>query len=84
MKNNLERILNDFEGYLASSATISSKSQKSYLSYVRSLDKANEGQTSELKKLLQAKHQSSHFLNRLRSILAHTRGRMHRLNGKPD
>ena len=56
MKNNLERILNDFEGYLASSATISSKSQKSYLSYVRSLDKANEGQTSEwLKKAVASK-----------------------------
>ena len=56
MKNNLEKILNDFEGYLASSATISSKSQKSYLSYVRSLDKANEGQTSEwLKKAVASK-----------------------------
>lgn len=56
MKNNLETILNDFEGYLASSATISSKSQKSYLSYVRSLDKANEGQTSEwLKKAVASK-----------------------------
>ena len=56
MKNNLEKILNDFEGYLASNATISSKSQKSYLSYVRSLDKANEGQTSEwLKKAVASK-----------------------------
>lgn len=56
MKNNLETILNDFEGYLASSATISSKSQKSYLSYVRSLDKANEGQTCEwLKKAVASK-----------------------------
>lgn len=56
MKNNLETILNDFEGYLASSATINSKSQKSYLSYVRSLDKANEGQTSEwLKKAVASK-----------------------------
>ena len=47
MKNHLETILADFEDYLARSAAINSRSQKSYLSYVRSLDKANEGQTCE-------------------------------------
>lgn len=47
MKNNLDVILTDFEGYLERCVPISSSSQKSYLSYVRSLDKANEGQTCE-------------------------------------
>ena len=47
MKNNLETILADYEGYLLRCGTISSRSHKSYLSYVRSLDKANEGKTCE-------------------------------------
>ena len=47
MENNLEKILRDYEAYLSRCATVNSKSQKSYLSYVRSLDKANEGQTCE-------------------------------------
>ena len=53
MENNLEKILSDYEAYLRRCATVNSKSQKSYLSYVRSLEKANEGQTCEwLKKAI--------------------------------
>ena len=47
MKNNLETILTDYEGFLARCVTVKATSQKSYVSYVRSLDKANEGETCE-------------------------------------
>ena len=47
MKNCLEVILTDYEGYLSRCVNVNSRSQKSYLSYIRSLDKANEGQTCE-------------------------------------
>ena len=63
MKNNLDAILTDFEGYLARCAPISSSSQKSYLSYVRSLDKANEGQTCEWLKKAVASEQPINSLS---------------------
>lgn len=47
MKNNLETILADFEGYVARCITDNPGSQKSYVSYVKSLDRVNEGQTCE-------------------------------------
>ena len=47
MKNNLETILTDYEGFLVRCVTENVNSQKSYVSYVRSLDKAIEGQTCE-------------------------------------
>ena len=47
MKNNLETILADFEGYVARCITDNLGSQKSYVSYVKSLDRVNEGQTCE-------------------------------------
>ena len=47
MKNCIEAILADYEGYLLRCANVNLRSQKSYLSYIRSLDKANHGQTCE-------------------------------------
>ena len=47
MENNLETILTDFEGYVARCITDNPGSQKSYVSYVKSLDRVNEGKTCE-------------------------------------
>ena len=45
MKEGLEAILSDFEQYVGRCVTDNAGSQKSYVSYVKSLDKANEGLT---------------------------------------
>ena len=58
MENKLETILGDYKAYLSRCATVNPKSQESYLSYVRSLDKANEGQTCEwLRKAINEKEE---------------------------
>lgn len=47
MRNNLEAILADYEGYVARCITDNPGSQKSYVSYVKSMDRVNEGQTCD-------------------------------------
>lgn len=47
MKGEWETILADFEAYVSRCITDNTNSQKSYVSYVKSLDKANDGLTFE-------------------------------------
>ena len=64
MNEEWNAILEDFEAYVGCCITKNTNSQKSYVSYVKSLDKANEGQTYQwLKEAVASDEPIKHLSN---------------------